>query len=107
MNSLRSAAAPRALLQPIGSVRDPAGQLCNRSVRIIQAAVAVPAPPSAHIGEGGRIQPSPHICLGIPIASGHEEYHEATIRTRAHEAGILKSLSRQTSQRSCLLGLRA
>ena len=35
MNSLRSAAEPRVLPIPLGSIRDPAGQLCNRSARIV------------------------------------------------------------------------
>ena len=76
MNFLRSATERRVLPCPLGSVRDPAGQLCNRSVRIIRAAVAVLAQPSAHIGGGGRIQRSPLIYRGIPIASRHEEHHE-------------------------------
>ena len=56
------------------------GQPRNRSVRSIQAALPVPAPPSAHIDGGSRIQYSPRICLGIPIASRPEERHEATTR---------------------------
>lgn len=36
MNSLRPAAAPRVLPRPLGSIRDPAGQLRSRSVRIIR-----------------------------------------------------------------------
>ena len=66
--------------------------MCNRSVRIIQAAVAGPVPLSAHVGGGGRIQRSPRIGLGIPITSRQEERHEATIRTYAHEAEILEIL---------------
>ena len=60
------------------------------TVRSIQAAVAVPAPPSVHIGGGGRIQHSPLICLGILIVSRQEERHEATILSRAHKAEILE-----------------
>ena len=47
-------------------------------------------PPSAQIGGKGRIQPSPLIYPGIPIASCQEEVHEATIRTCAHEAETLE-----------------
>ena len=47
---------------------------------------------------GRRIQHSPRICLGIPIAFRQEERHEATTRTRAPEP---KSLSHQTGRRSC------
>ena len=92
MKSLRSPAEPRVLPEPLGSVRDPAGQLYNRSVRIIQAAVAGPVPLSARIGGGGQIRRSPRIGLGIPIASRQEGRHEATIRTPFHEAGILEIL---------------
>lgn len=49
-------------------------------------------PPSAHIGGEGRIQPSPLIYPGIPIASRQEEVHEATIRTCAQEAETLEIL---------------
>ena len=49
-------------------------------MRIIQAAVAVPAP--AYLGGGDRIQHAPRIRLGIPIVSRYEERHEATICTR-------------------------
>ena len=89
MNLLRSAAEVRVLPGPLGSVHDPAGQLCNRSVRSIQAAVAVLALPSAHIDGGCRIQHSPRICLGIPITSRQEERHDATTRTRAPSARII------------------
>lgn len=80
MKSLRSPTAHRVLAGPLGSARDPARQLCNRSVRIIQGAVAGPVPLSAHLGGGGRIQRYRRIGLGIPITSRHEERHEATIR---------------------------
>lgn len=92
MNFLRSATKPRVLPRPLGSARDPAGQLCNRSVRIIRVAVAVLDPPSAHRGGEGRIQPSPLIYPRTPIASRQEEVHEATIRTCAHEAETLEIL---------------
>ena len=45
---MRSAAELRVLPRPLGSVRDPAGQLCKRSVRNIQAATPVLAPLRAH-----------------------------------------------------------
>ena len=90
--------------EALGSIRGPAGQLCNRSVRSIQAAVAVADSPSAHIGGGGRIPPSPRTCLGIPIASRQEQHHEATIPTRAREAEVL---IQQTSRRPSSQGLPA
>jgi len=58
-NFLRSAAELRVFPRPLGSVSDPAGSLCKRSVRIIEAAVTVLAPPSMHLGGGNRIQHSP------------------------------------------------
>ena len=100
MNSSRSAAEPRVLPRPLGSVRDPAGQRRNRSVRSIPAATPVPVPASACIDGGSRIQHSPRICLGIPIAYREEERHEATTRTRAPEP---KTLSLQTSRRASSL----
>ena len=106
MNSLRSPAELRVLPGPLGSVRGRAGQMCNRSVRIIQAAVAGPVPLSAHVGGGGRIQRSPRIGLGIPITSRQEANatKPPSARTPTRQKS-LKSLSHQTSQGSCLLSL--
>ena len=44
------------------------------------------------LGGGNRSQHSPRIRLGIPIASHQKERHEATIRTRVHDAEILEIL---------------
>lgn len=96
MNFLHSVAERRVLPRPLESVRDPAdaaAKLCNRPVRIIQAAVAVPGPPAAHLGGGGWIQPTPRICLGIPTASRQGERYETIICTRAHEPEILEILN--------------
>lgn len=100
MNFLCSAAEPPVLQMPLEIVCDPAGKLSDRLVRIIQAAVAVLASPSAYVGRGNRIQHSPRVCLGIPIASRKEERHDVTVRSRAQASGIL---AHQTSRRSCPL----
>ena len=92
MNFLRSAAEPRVLPRPLGSVRGPAGHLCNPSVRIIQATGAVPAPPATHLSGDDRVQHSPRICLGIPIASRQEQRHEDAIRLAPPSQNLFKFL---------------
>ena len=74
----------RTTVQPIGSEHPSSGRGASPALDTHR--------------RGRRIQHSPRICLGIPIAFRQEERHEATTRTRAPEP---KSLSHQTNRRSC------
>ena len=72
----------RTTVQPIGSEHPASGRGASPALYTHR--------------RGRRIQHSPRICLGIPIASRPNERHEATTRTPEP-----KSLSHQTGRRSC------